>query len=362
MTRAVKVRDLTIGGGAPVVVQGMTKGDTRDVKGTLDEIARYQEVGAEVVRVAVPDMEAAQAVGPIVKGSQLPIVADIHFDYRLALEVLRQGVDKLRLNPGNIGEASRVETVVKEAKVRGGSYPHRRQRGLAGEDAQDGPRPDGGSARQKRHEARAHSRGPDFHDIIISLKASDVPTTLAAYRLMAKTSDYPLHVGLTEAGASLGGTVKSAVGIGTLLAEGIGDTIRVSMTGPGEEEIRVAWEILKALKLRERGVDIVACPTCGRIQFDMWPVVNELEKRLASIPETLTVAIMGCAVNGPGEAKDAKIGIAGGKHMGLLYRDGQIVRRVEQDQMVEEVWAEVQDVLREARTGAAAVEGDHASD
>jgi (E)-4-hydroxy-3-methylbut-2-enyl-diphosphate synthase len=362
MTRAVKVRDLTIGGGSPVVVQGMTKGDTRDVRGTLDEIARYVEVGAELVRVAVPDMEAAQAVGPIVKESPIPVVADIHFDYRLALEVLRQGVDKLRLNPGNIGEQSRVETVVKEAKVRG--VPIRI--GVNAGSLEKTLKLDlGRTAEALVKSAMKHVRileDHDFGDIIISLKASDVPTTLAAYRLMAKTADYPLHVGLTEAGAALGGTVKSAVGIGTLLAEGIGDTIRVSMTGPGEEEIRVAWEILKALKLRERGVDIVACPTCGRIQFDMWPVVNELEKRLSSVPETLTVAIMGCAVNGPGEAKDAKIGIAGGKHMGLLYRDGQIVRRVEQDRMVEDVWQEVQDVLREARTGAAAVEGDHASD
>jgi (E)-4-hydroxy-3-methylbut-2-enyl-diphosphate synthase len=363
MTRAVKVRDVTIGGGAPVVVQGMTKGDTRNVAATLDEIHRYVDVGCEIVRVAVPDMEAAEAVGAIVKGSPIPVVADIHFDYRLALEVLKQGVDKLRLNPGNIGDRSRVETVVKAAKERG--VPIRI--GVNAGSLEKTLKMDlGRTAEALVKSALKHVRileDLDFYDIVISLKASDVPTTLAAYRLMARTVDYPLHVGLTEAGSRLSGTVKSAIGIGALLAEGIGDTIRVSMTGPGEDEIRVAWEILKALKLRERGVDIVACPTCGRLQFDMWPVVEELEKRLATVAEPMTVAIMGCAVNGPGEAKDAKIGVAGGKRMGLLYRDGQIVRRVEQENMVEEVWREVQDVLREGRSGGGAVaEGDHPQD
>jgi (E)-4-hydroxy-3-methylbut-2-enyl-diphosphate synthase len=201
----------------------------------------------------------------------------------------------------------------------------------------------------------------DFHDIVISLKASDVPTTLAAYQLMAKTADYPLHVGLTEAGTPFAGSIKSAIGIGALLAMGIGDTIRVSMTGPGEEEIRVAWEILKALKLRQRGVDIVACPTCGRIQFDMWPVVSELERKLVNVAEPLTVAVMGCAVNGPGEARDADVGLAGGKHMGLLFRHGEIVRRIEQENLVDELWQEVQDAAREVRErGGADSQGNHA--
>lgn len=359
MTRPVKVRDVTIGGGAPVVVQGMTKCDTRDVKSTVEEIQRYVDVGCEVVRVAVPDMEAAEAVGPIVKASPIPVVADIHFDYRLALEVIRRGVDKLRLNPGNIGERSRVETVVERAKERG--IPIRI--GVNAGSLEKTLKMDlGRTAEALVKSAMKHVRileDHDFHDIIISLKASDVPTTLAAYRLMAKTVDYPLHVGLTEAGTQFAGSIKSAVGIGTLLAEGIGDTIRVSMTGPGEEEIRVAWEILKALKLRQRGVDIVACPTCGRLQFDMWPVVGELEKKLATVADPLTVAIMGCAVNGPGEAKDADVGIAGGKNMGLLFRNGEIVRRVEQAGMVDEVWQEVQDVLREAKSGGTHIEGDH---
>lgn len=360
MTRAVRVRDVQIGGGAPVVVQGMTKGDTRDVRATLDEIARYVDVGCEIVRVAVPDLEAAQAVGPIVKGSAIPVVADIHFDYRLALEVMRQGVDKLRLNPGNIGEKSRVETVVDEARAR--SIPIRV--GVNAGSLEKTLKLDlGRTAEAMVKSALKHVRileEHDFHDIVISLKASDVPTTLAAYRLMAKTVDYPLHVGVTEAGTQFAGAIKSAVGIGTLLAEGIGDTIRVSLTGPGEEEIRVAWEILKSLKLRERGVDIVACPTCGRIQFDMWPVVEQLERRLATVADPLTVAIMGCAVNGPGEAQDADVGIAGGKNMGLLFRKGERVRRVEQATMVDEVWQEVQDVLEEARQGGPRAEGHHA--
>jgi (E)-4-hydroxy-3-methylbut-2-enyl-diphosphate synthase len=362
VTRAVRVRDITIGGGAPVVVQGMTKGDTRDVRGTLNEIARYVDVGCEIVRVAVPDMEAAQAVGPIVKGSPIPVVADIHFDYRLALEVLKQGVDKLRLNPGNIGDRERVETVVREAKARG--VPIRI--GVNAGSLEKTLRLDmGRTAEALVQSALKHVRileALDFYDIVISLKASDVPTTLAAYRLMARTVDYPLHVGLTEAGTPFAGTIKSAIGIGALLAEGIGDTIRVSMTGPGEEEIRVAWEILKALKLRQRGVDIVACPTCGRLQFDMWPVVEALEKRLATISEPLTVAVMGCAVNGPGEAREADVGLAGGKNSGLLFRHGQIVRKIDQANMVEELWQEVQDAVREVRAhgGRPRAEGDHA--
>ncbi|MCL8208728.1 MAG: flavodoxin-dependent (E)-4-hydroxy-3-methylbut-2-enyl-diphosphate synthase [Actinomycetia bacterium] len=359
MTRAVRVRDVQIGGGAPVRVQGMTKCDTRDVRATIDEIHRYADVGCEIVRVAVPDMEAAQAVGAIVKASPIPVVADIHFDYRLALEVLRQGVDKLRINPGNIGDRSRVEAVVEEARRRG--VPIRV--GVNAGSLEKSVRQDlGRTAEALVESALRHVRileEHDFFDIVISLKASDVPTTLAAYRLMAQRVDYPLHVGVTEAGTPFAGTIKSAVGIGTLLAEGIGDTIRVSMTGPGEEEIRVAWEILKALKLRQRGVDIVACPTCGRLQFDMWPVVAELEKRLATVAEPMTVAVMGCAVNGPGEAKEATLGIAGGRNMGLLFRHGQMVRRVEQDEMVEAVWQAVQDELREAKAGGARAQGDH---
>ncbi|MCL5971849.1 MAG: flavodoxin-dependent (E)-4-hydroxy-3-methylbut-2-enyl-diphosphate synthase [Firmicutes bacterium] len=359
MTKAVKVRDLTIGGGAPVVVQGMTKTDTRDVEATLDEIRRYVAVGCELVRVAVPDQEAAQAVATIVKHSPIPVVADIHFDYRLALTVIRGGVDKLRLNPGNIGDRDRVEQVVKAAKER--QIPIRI--GVNSGSIEKGLLHDLGRTAETMVESAArHIRilnDLDYDNIVVSLKASDVPTMVAAYRLMAKSYDYPLHLGVTEAGTLLQGTIKSAVGLGTLLAEGIGDTIRVSLTAPGEEELRVAWEILKSLKLRERGANLVACPTCGRLQFDMWPVTNELERRLATIAEPITVAVMGCAVNGPGEAREADVGLAGGKNMGLIFRHGEIVRRVEQQDMVEELWKEIQDAAEEVRLGGKASQRNH---
>ncbi len=359
MSRSVKVRDLTIGGGAPVVVQGMTKTDTRDVKATLDEIARYVDVGCELVRVAVPDQEAALAVGQIVAHSPIPIVADIHFDYRLALEVIRQGVDKLRLNPGNIGARERVEEVVRAAKER--QIPIRI--GVNSGSIEKGLLHDyGRTAETLVKSAAAHIQilnDLDYDNIVVSLKASDVPTMVAAYRLMASQYDYPLHLGVTEAGTLFQGTIKSAIGIGSLLADGIGDTIRVSLTAPGEEEIRVAWQILKSLELRERGANIVACPTCGRLQFDMWPVTNELERRLASIAEPITVAVMGCAVNGPGEAREADVGLAGGKNMGLIFRHGKMVRNVGQGEMVEELWKEILEAAEEVRTGGKGSQGDH---
>ncbi|AUW93697.1 4-hydroxy-3-methylbut-2-en-1-yl diphosphate synthase [Sulfobacillus sp. hq2] len=359
MSKAVRVRDVVIGGGAPVVVQGMTKTDTRDVKNTLEEIARYVDVGCEIVRVAVPDHEAAQAVGEIVKRSPIPVVADIHFDYRLALEVIRQGIDKLRLNPGNIGARERVEEVVKAAKER--QIPIRI--GVNSGSIEKGLLQDYGRTAETLVKSAEHHiqilNDLDYDNIVVSLKASDVPTMVAAYRLMAQRHDYPLHLGVTEAGTLFQGTIKSAIGIGSLLADGIGDTIRVSLTGPGEEEIRVAWEILKSLKLRERGANIVACPTCGRLQFDMWPVTNELERRLAVIKEPVTVAVMGCAVNGPGEAREADVGLAGGKNMGLIFRHGQIVRRVDQEDMVEELWKEILDAAEEVRVGGKSSQGDH---
>ncbi len=358
-TNAVRVRDLWIGGGAPVVVQGMTKTDTRDINATLEEIQRYVEVGCEMVRVAVPDHEAADAVEQIVKRSPIPVVADIHFDYRLALAVIKHGVDKLRLNPGNIGDRQRVEAVVAAAKER--QIPIRI--GVNSGSIEKGLLHDlGRTAETMVASAAKHIQilnDLDYDQIVVSLKASDVPTMVEAYRLMSQRYRYPLHLGVTEAGTLFQGTIKSAVGLGTLLAEGIGDTIRVSLTAPGEEEIRVAWEILKALKLRDRGANLVACPTCGRLQFDMWPVTNELERRLATIKEPITVAVMGCAVNGPGEAREAHVGLAGGKDMGLIYRHGQIARRVAQADMIEELWKEVQDAAEEVRLGGQGAQSDH---
>lgn len=358
--KSVRVRDLVIGGDAPVVVQGMTKSDTRDISATVEEIARYVDAGCEMVRVAVPDREAAEAVGEIVKASPIPVVADIHFDYRLALEVMRRGVDKLRLNPGNIGSRDRVEQVVRVAKER--QIPIRigvNAGSLEKQLLQDLGR----GAETMVQSAAQHIQilnDLDYDEIVVSLKASDAPTMVAAYRLMAQRFPYPLHLGVTEAGTVFQGTIKSSVGIGTLLAEGIGDTIRVSLTAPGEEELRVAWEILKALKLRDRGANLVACPTCGRLQFDMWPVANELERRLATVKEPITVAVMGCAVNGPGEAREADVGLAGGKDTGLIFRHGKIVRKVGQAEMVEELWKEILDAAEEARLGGKPVEGNHA--
>lgn len=360
LTQAVRVRDIQIGGGAPVVVQGMTKTDTRDVKATLAEIQRYVEVGCEMVRVAVPDREAADAVRDIVRQSPIPVVADIHFDYRLALAVIEHGVDKLRLNPGNIGDRERVEAVVKAAKER--QIPIRI--GVNSGSIEKSMLSDlGRTAEAMVSSATKHIQilnDLDYDQIVVSLKASDVPTMLAAYRLMAERFRYPLHLGVTEAGTLFQGTIKSTVGVGTLLAEGIGDTIRISLTGPGEEEIRIAWEILKALKLRERGANLVACPTCGRLQFDMWPVTDELERRLAKIAEPITVAVMGCAVNGPGEAREAHVGLAGGKNMGLIYRHGQIVRSVKQEDMIEELWKEVLDAAEEVRLSGESSQRNHA--
>ncbi len=359
-TKAVRVRDAWIGGGAPVLVQGMTKTDTRDVKGTLEAITRYAEVGCEMVRVAVPDQEAADAVKEIVRHSPIPVVADIHFDYRLALAVIEHGVDKLRLNPGNIGARDRVEAVVKAAKAR--QIPIRI--GVNSGSIEKSLLQDmGRTAETLVASAERHIKilnDLDYDQIVVSLKASDVPTMMAAYRLMAERYDYPLHLGVTEAGTPLQGTIKSAVGIGSLLAEGIGDTIRISLTGPGEEEIRVAWEILKALQLRNRGANLVSCPTCGRLQFEMAPVAEELERRLAKIAEPITVALMGCAVNGPGEAREADVGLAGGKDMGLIYRHGQILRRVEQADMVEELWKEILDAAEEVRLSGKGAQRSHA--
>lgn len=347
ISRIVKVGDVPIGGGNPIVVQGMTKTDTRDVQATVEQIRSMAETGAQVIRVAVPTREAADALRDIRRQSPVPLVADIHFDYRLALRALEAGVDKLRLNPGNIGDADRVRQVVQGAKerqvpIRIGVNAGSLEKHLL---AQYGhPTPEA-----MVQSALEHLRilwDLDFYDAVVSLKASTVSTMMAAYRLLAEQVDVPLHLGVTEAGTRFSGTIKSAIGIGTLLSEGIGDTVRVSLAAEPEEEIRVAREILRDLGLMNEGVNIVACPTCGRIQYDMQPVVDAVEKALATVREPIRVAIMGCAVNGPGEAREADVGIAGGKGGGLLFRHGEIVGRVEQDDLVDTVVREVQELIR----------------
>jgi len=342
-TRKIRVGEVFIGGGAPVTVQSMTNTDTRDVAATAEQIRRLEEAGCDIIRVAVPDNEAAEAVKAIKRAIRIPLVADIHFDYRLALACIANGADKIRLNPGNIGGKDRVKKVVEAARDRG--IPIRigvnsgslEKHILAKYGAVT---PEGMVESALSHADMLEEFG--FHDIAFSLKASGVPMTIAAYRLMSQKTDYPLHVGVTEAGTLFAGTVKSAAGIGCLLSEGIGDTIRVSLTGDPVEEVRVGIELLKSLGLRKSGVEIISCPTCGRTQIDLIKVANEVERRLAGCEKNIRVAVMGCAVNGPGEAREADIGIAGGKGEALLIRKGEILRKIPQDRIVEELLAEIE--------------------
>jgi (E)-4-hydroxy-3-methylbut-2-enyl-diphosphate synthase len=343
MTRKLRVGDICIGGDAPVTVQSMTNTDTRDVMATVEQIKRLEEAGCDIIRVAVPDAEAAGAVMYIKKAIKIPLVADIHFDYRLALACMENGADKIRLNPGNIGGPDRVKKVVEMAKPRG--IPIRIGVNSGSVEKQILARYGGVTPEGMVESALEHARlleELDFHDIAISLKASSVPMTIEAYRQMSQKADYPLHIGVTEAGTLFAGTVKSAAGLGCLLAEGIGDTLRVSLTGDPEEEVRVGIELLKAMGLRKAGIELVSCPTCGRTRIDLIKIANEVEKRLEGCGKHIKVAVMGCAVNGPGEAREADIGIAGGDKEALLFKKGEIVRKIPQDRIVEELLMEIE--------------------
>ena len=342
-TRQLKLGDVTIGGTAPISVQSMCNTDTRDVTATLAQIEKLQGANCEIVRCAVPDMEAAKALGAIQRGCNIPLIADIHFDYQLALTAVAQGVEGLRLNPGNIGERWKVEDVVKACAER--QVPIRigvNAGSLERELLQKYGHP---TAEAMVESALGHIRileELNYREIKVSLKASDIARTVEAYRLLSKQVDYPLHIGITEAGTTWSGTIKSAIGLGTLLYEGIGDTLRVSLTGDPVEEVRVGWEILKSLRLREKGPIFVSCPTCGRCQIDLIDIAEEVEQRLANLPLPITIAVMGCVVNGPGEAREADLGIAGGKDQGILFCRGEVVRKVPQaelaDALVEEAW------------------------
>ncbi len=349
-TKAVKVKDIVIGGGAPVVVQSMTKTDTSDVEGTVAQIEEMVKAGCEVVRLAVPDNDAALALKEIRKRvPEVPLVADIHFHYKLALMALDAGIDKLRLNPGNIGAIERVREVVRAAQaqrvpirigVNGGSL----EKDLLKKYGTATPEAMVESA--MRHIRILEDLG--FTDTIISLKASDVHRTVAAYRLLAEMVEYPLHLGVTEAGTAFSGTIKSAIGLGILLHEGIGDTIRVSLAAEPQEEVRVAWEILKSLELRKRGVTVVACPTCGRLDVDDFVgIVTEIERRLAHIEEPLHLSIMGCAVNGPGEAHDSQLGITFGRNVGMIFKNGVPMRKVAGADIVEAFVRETEKLVAE---------------
>ncbi len=340
MTKQILVGGVAVGGGAPVTIQSMTNTRTSDVEATVAQIKQLQSAGCEIVRVAVPDREAARAIEKIKEAISIPLVADIHFDYRLALESVAAGADKIRINPGNIGEESRVKAVVDACKA--GGVPIRI--GVNGGSLEKPllAKYGGVTAEGMVESALGHIallNRFNFDDICISLKSSSVPLTMAAYRLMAERTGYPLHLGVTEAGTVHMGTLKSAVGIGGLLAMGVGDTLRVTLTADPVEEIYVARDILKAVGLRRQGPDLIACPTCGRTGIDLIPLAQEVERRLQEVKKPITVAVMGCAVNGPGEAAAADVGIAGGKGEGLLFQKGKIVKKVPQNALVEELFA-----------------------
>ena len=340
MTKQIMVGGVPIGGGAPVTIQSMTNTRTDDVEATLHQIRTLAAAGCEIIRVAVPDMAAAKAVGKIKEGSPIPVVVDIHFDYKLALEAIAAGADKVRINPGNIGGADHVKAVAQACARRG--VPIR-----IGVNGGSLEKPllakYGGVCPEAMVEsAFGHIRllnQFDFDDICVSLKSSSVPMTMKAYQLMNQASDYPLHIGVTEAGTVRMGTLKSAVGIGGLLALGIGDTMRVSLSADPVEEVYAAKEILKAAGVRKEGAELVSCPTCGRTRIDLIALANEVEERLKAVDKPITVAVMGCVVNGPGEASAADCGIAGGVGEGLLFKKGQIVKKVPQEQLVEELFA-----------------------
>jgi (E)-4-hydroxy-3-methylbut-2-enyl-diphosphate synthase len=340
-SKAIRIGDVIIGGDAPITVQSMTNSDTRDIRATVRQINELEEVGCEIIRSAVPDMEAAEALHRIKQGIHIPLVADIHFDYRLALASIKAGVDALRINPGNIGAVERVKAVVLAAKER--QIPIRI--GLNAGSIGRTFHPELSMSKRMVEAALEEVQlleSLDFDLIKISLKAFDVPTTVEAYRDIADRVPYPLHVGITEAGTPRTGIIRSSVGIGTLLYMGIGDTIRVSLTAHPREEVFAAYEILKSLDLRQRGPVLVSCPTCGRTEVDLIQIAEAVEKELTRIKKPVRVAVMGCAVNGPGEARDADIGIACGKGKGLLFKKGEKIAVIEESDFITALMAEIE--------------------
>ncbi|QTA92699.1 flavodoxin-dependent (E)-4-hydroxy-3-methylbut-2-enyl-diphosphate synthase [Desulfonema magnum] len=349
-TRQITVGNVKIGGMAPVAVQSMTNTFTQDVPATVSQIKRLEEAGCEIVRVAVPDEEAATAITSIKKSISIPLIADIHFDYRLAIASAKAGADGLRLNPGNIGTMEKVRAVAECAK----SFDIPIRIGVnSGSLEKDLLKKYNGATPEAMVESAIRNiellTSLDFHQIKISIKASDVRRTIAAYRLLSSKTDFPLHLGVTEAGTLFSGIVKSSLGIGMLLAEGIGDTFRVSLTRDPVEEIRTAYEILKALDIRRRGPEIISCPTCGRCKINLFEIVEQVEQALLSSLSPVRLAIMGCVVNGPGEAKEADIGIAGGDGVGILFKKGEVVKKFPQDKLVQVLLEEVEKYDAELR-------------
>ncbi len=343
-TRKIKVGNVFIGGDSPIVIQSMCNTDTRDVDATVAQIKELIQAGCEIVRIAVPDMEAAKAIGKIKKQINIPIVADIHFSVECALESIHQGIDKLRINPGNISDENKVAMLVQACKeknipirigINGGSLEKDILKKYNNEVT-----PDGMVESAMRHIKILEKN--NFFDIAISLKANDVERTVEAYRLLSKEVDYPLHIGITEAGTTFRGTILSSVGFGILLYDGIGDTIRVSLTANPVEEIKVAWEILKSLGLRKRGISVTSCPTCGRTQIDLIKLVGKVEKLLEGVEKDMRVAVMGCVVNGPGEAREADLAIVGGRGVGLIVKKGKIIKKVDEKDLLEEFMKEIE--------------------
>ena len=341
-TRTIYVGKVPVGGGHLVVVQSMTKTNTLDVEATVKQIQSLESIGCEIIRLAVPNMKAAKVLGTIKKSVSIPIIADIHFDWRLALEAIEQGVDGLRINPGNIGAKWKIKEVVTAAKnnlipIRIGINAGSLEKDLLKKYGH--PKPE--ALVESAERSITILEGMDFTNIKISLKGSDVLTTVDAYRLFSDKYDYPLHIGVSESGPPSTGIIKSSVGCGILLSEGIGDTMRVSLTAEPEEEVRVAYEILKALGLRKKGAEIVSCPTCGRCGIDLTGLATEVEYRLRKINKPMKIAVMGCVVNGPGEAREADIGIAGGKGIGILFRKGKIIKKIKEKDLFDELMHEI---------------------
>jgi (E)-4-hydroxy-3-methylbut-2-enyl-diphosphate synthase len=347
ITRTIYVGNVPIGGGNPIVVQSMTKTDTAKVKSTIKQIKSLEASGCEIIRLAVPDINAVNVLGKIKKSVNIPIIADIHFNWKLALGAIKEGVDGLRINPGNIGAQWKIKEVVSAANDRGipiriGVNAGSLEKELLKKYGH--PTPEALVESAGRHVQMLEEL--NFTNIKVSLKASNVLRTVEAYRLFSEKYNYPLHIGISEAGPPSKGIIKSSVGLGLLLSEGIGDTIRVSLTAKPEEEVRVAYEILRSLGLRKRGIDIISCPTCGRCKIDLRRLVAKVEKRLKDIHKPATIAVMGCVVNGPGEAKEADFGIAGGKGIGILFKKGKIVKTLREDELLETLYKEIENLWR----------------
>ncbi|MFW5976705.1 MAG: flavodoxin-dependent (E)-4-hydroxy-3-methylbut-2-enyl-diphosphate synthase [Bacillota bacterium] len=341
-TRKVYIGKIPIGGDAPISVQSMTNTKTKNIESTVKQIEELTNAGCEIIRVAVPDMTSASKLSEITKMIDIPLIADIHFNYKLALEAIARGVDGLRINPGNIGNKDRVKKIVKKAKnknipIRIGINSGSIEKELLKKHGHP-------SAEAMVESAEKHIKileKYNFKDIIISLKSTDIWMTLKAHQLLAEKVNYPFHIGITEAGAGTSGIIKSATGIGSLLTRGYGDTMRISLTGNPVKEVEVAWEILKSLNLRERGPEIISCPTCGRTRIDLEKVAQEVKENLQNVNKSINIAVMGCEVNGPGEAREADIGIAGGKHKGYIFKQGQLIKEVKEDKLVDSLMEEI---------------------